>query len=109
MFMPEQGGVNTGTRAVVDGEVVHLRVSPEEVGFLLVNHQLLDQLAVFGHIQVEASRGFPRPGWGIIAGGWEGWWGSRHLTRCALLYILKWYKIFPQTKIAMSNLQIEQI
>ena len=55
MFVPEQGGVDTGTGPVVDGEVVHLRVPTEQVASLLVNHQLLHQLGVFGHVQVEAS------------------------------------------------------
>ena len=57
---------------MVDGEVVHLRVPAEQVAFLLVNHQLLHQLAVFGHVQVESSRGFARPCRGVIAGGGEG-------------------------------------
>ena len=91
--------MNTGTGPVVDGEVVHLRVSTEEVGLLLVDHQLLDQLGVFGHVQVEAGRGFPRPGWWIIAGGWEGrrWW-SGHLPSSPLLCsdAIKWDKMFAR-------------
>ena len=102
MFVPEQSGVNAGTRAVVDGEVVHLRVPAKQVAFLLVNHQLLHQLAVFGHVQVESSRGFARPCRGVIAGGGEGCWGSRHLQRCALQTILKQYKMFPQTEIDIN-------
>lgn len=51
MFVVDQGGVGAGTGLVVDGEVTHVWVPPEQVVFLLVNDQFL-----CGHVHVNASQ-----------------------------------------------------
>ena len=51
MFVVDQGGVGTGAGLVVDGEVAHVGVPPEQVVFLLVDDQFL-----CGHVHVNASQ-----------------------------------------------------
>ena len=53
--MVHQGGVHTRARTVVDAKVVELRIPPEEVALLGVDHELLHQLVVLEHVEVEAS------------------------------------------------------
>ena len=59
--MIDECGVDPGAGGVVDAEVVQLGVPAEEVAFLLVDHQLLDQLGLLEDVQVEAAGRFARP------------------------------------------------
>ena len=59
--------MNSGAGTVVCSEVIHPRVPPEGVVLLLVNHQLLDQLGLLHHVQVEACSRLARPGRGVVA------------------------------------------
>ena len=48
--MPDENRVDSGTRTVIDAEVAHVFVSSEEVTFLLIYHQLLqDKNARYTH------------------------------------------------------------
>lgn len=44
MLVPNEGRMYSGTRCMVNAKVVHLGVSAEKVAFLLVDHELLNQL-----------------------------------------------------------------
>lgn len=53
--MIDEGSVDPGAASMVDAEVAELSVPPEEVAALLVDHQLLNELRLLGHVQVETS------------------------------------------------------
>ena len=69
MFVPEERRVHPRTGPVVDGEVVHLGIPPEQITLLLVDHQLLDEFTVFGHIQMETRGRLASPGGRGVARG----------------------------------------
>lgn len=46
MLMIRQGGVNSGTAGMIDGEIAMLRVTAEKVAPFLVNHQLLQSNSI---------------------------------------------------------------
>lgn len=66
MFMPHYGRMNSRAGTVVYSEVIHPWVPAERVMLLLVHHQLLDQLGLLHHVEVEAHSWFAGPGWGVI-------------------------------------------
>lgn len=41
---------------MIDAEVVQMRIPAEQVAFLFVNHQLLDELVILGHVQMVTGR-----------------------------------------------------
>ena len=55
MLVIDEGSVDSGAAGMIDTEVAKLGISSEEVATLLVHHQLLDQLRLLDHVQVEAS------------------------------------------------------
>lgn len=57
----DEGGVHTRTRPVIDAEVVQMRIAAEQIAFFVVDHQLLDELVVFGDVQVVAGRRLAGP------------------------------------------------
>lgn len=61
MPVVDEGGVHARTRAVIDAEVVQVRIAAEQVAALVVDHQLLDEPVVLGHVQVVAGRRFAGP------------------------------------------------
>ena len=67
MFMPDESCMHSRAGTMINGKICHLRISAKEIELLLVYHQLLDQLRVLHHVQVEAHGWFARPGWRIIA------------------------------------------
>ena len=62
MLVVDECGVDPRAGGVVDAEVVKLSVPAEQVALLLVQHQLLDQLGLLQHVQVEPGRGLASPG-----------------------------------------------
>lgn len=53
-------------RRMIYAKVVQLLVSAEQIAFLVVDHQLLDEFVVFGDVQVVAGRRFAGPCWDFI-------------------------------------------
>lgn len=51
----DECGMDAGTGCMIDAKIVHLRVAAEKVALLLVDHQLLNHLVVFHHVQVQSS------------------------------------------------------
>lgn len=52
VFVINECGVYAGTGRMIDAEVVHLGIPTEEIAFLFVNHQLLNQFVFLHHVQM---------------------------------------------------------
>ena len=61
VLVPDQAGVDSGARGVVDGEVAEFVVATEQVALLLVHHQFLDHFTVFQHVEMQARSRLARP------------------------------------------------
>lgn len=61
MLVVDEGRMDARTRSVIDAEIVQMRIAAEEVALLVVDHQLLDELVVFGDVQMVAGRRFSGP------------------------------------------------
>lgn len=58
--------MNARTWCMIDAKIIHLFIASEQVAFLFVNHQFLDELIILCDVQMVASWCFAGPRWDFI-------------------------------------------
>lgn len=61
MFVVDHCSMNARTGSMVNAKVVQVRIPTEQIAFLVVDHQFLDELIVLGDVQVMSGRSTSSP------------------------------------------------
>lgn len=56
IFVINHCSMNSRTRSMINAEVVQVRIPTEQVAFLFVDHQFLNEFIVFGDVQMMSGR-----------------------------------------------------